>query len=158
MRGLLEVMIVALILSVACTKDTPRHEIAFLHQATLTISKADLTEVTFDVELARDHQKRVQGLMHRYKMEPHQGMLFVFDYEDHQSFWMKDTYLSLDMLFIDEQFQIVEIYENAFPLCEIPILSERPAMYVLEILGGLSKKHGVAVGDMVSYKYIVREL
>jgi len=103
----------------------------------------------FDIEIADDRDKRAQGLMFRYKMEPNQGMIFVFDTSEILSFWMKNTFISLDMLFINEDFEIIQIHENAFPLSEEPIRSNYPAKYVLEILGGVSARKGINVGDVV---------
>ena len=136
---------------VACKESNTGKEINFRKDAELRIV-SEQNEIVFEVELADTPARRVQGLMFRYKMEPNQGMFFIFDHEEPQSFWMKNTYLSLDMIFIDENFQIVQIYENAFPLKEEPIVSDYPARYVLEILGGTAKMVGIEIGNSVELK------
>jgi len=133
----------------ACAKNTPSQHIPFRKDTTLKIISPSGQEQLWDIEIADTDVKRIKGLMNRYSMEPQQGMLFIFDYEDIQSFWMKNTYLSLDMLFISADFEILQIYENAFPLNENVIISEVKAQYVLEILGGMAKKNGIKVGDRV---------
>jgi len=142
------IVIFIILLIIACSEGNTQKEIAFKKDAEIKIFTND-KEILFDVELASEPLKRMQGLMFRYKMEPNQGMFFTFEVIEPQSFWMKNTYLSLDMIFIDENFKIVQIHENAFPLREDHILSDFPAKYVLEILGGVSKKSGVEVGNIV---------
>jgi len=133
----------------AFAKDTPSQPKTFRKDAVLKIISQSGEEQLWDIEIADSDAKRVTGLMNRYTMEPYQGMLFVFDYEEIQGFWMKNTYLSLDMLFISADFRIVQIYENAFPLHEDVIKSEVRAKYVLEILGGMAENNGISVGDYV---------
>jgi len=133
----------------SCAKNTPQKEVVFQKDATLVITTATGDQHSFDIEIADTEVKRVKGLMNRYKMDTNQGMFFIFDREDVQSFWMKNTYLSLDMLFISADYRIVDIYENAFPLSESLITSEARAKYVLELLGGTVKKNSVNIGDVV---------
>jgi len=133
----------------ACAKNTPSQPKTFRKDAVLKIISQTGEEQFWDIELADTDAKRVMGLMNRYTMEPQQGMLFIFDYEEIQTFWMKNTYLSLDMLFISADFRIVQIHENAFPLHEDLISSNVRAKYVLEILGGMASKSGISVGDVV---------
>ena len=135
-------------LAIASDGRSVRIEHPFTKDAALKIITQNDT-LFFDVELADNHDKRTQGLMFRYSMEANQGMFFIFDFSDIQSFWMRNTFISLDMLFINEDFEIIQIHENAFPLSEEPILSNYPAKYVLEILGGVSMRKGIRVGDVV---------
>ena len=143
--------IIALFLCFACRNNTPPNRINFSKEAEVVIYTAE-KELTFDVEIAAVPAKRIQGLMFRYSMEPNQGMFFIFDHMDLQTFWMKNTYLSLDMIFIDADYNIVQIHENAFPLKEDPITSDVPAMYVFEVLGGTTKKEGIEVGNRVELR------
>ena len=129
-----------------------RTDIPFKKQGTVSIINSADDEIIFDVEIADDLWKRAQGLMFRYKLEANQGMFFIFDFQEQQSFWMKNTYLSLDMIFVDEDFIIVDIHPNAFPLSEEPIISEQPAMYVLEVLGGTARRMNIKVGDRVELR------
>ncbi|MCL2063431.1 MAG: DUF192 domain-containing protein [Candidatus Cloacimonetes bacterium] len=145
--------IFCLFLIISCSnKNNTKKEILFNKQGIVTIINSQQDEIIFDVELAEDIWQRSQGLMFRYRLESNQGMFFIFDFTDYQSFWMRNTYLSLDMIFIDENFLIVDIHENAFPLSEDAIISSHPAMYVLEVLGGTSKKKGINVGDSVVFR------
>lgn len=106
----------------------------------------------FDVEVADTNAKREQGLMNRESLEQNQGMLFVFDKEDVYSFWMKNTLIALDMIWIDKDGKVVFIKEDAQP-CEIlecPLITpDTKAKYVLEINEGLTESLGIKIGDMV---------
>ena len=151
MRNLYKYVIILFIcFSLSCKKDTATKEIAFAKEAEVNIYTRDGQEYTFAVEIAQTEYERVRGLMYRYRLEQNQGMFFIFDSMAPQSFWMKNTYISLDMLFIDEEMNIVYIHENAFPLSEEAIHCEVPVRYVLEILGGISKKFNIVIGDKVS--------
>jgi len=123
--------------------------IPFKKEATLEIINSQQDTLRFDVELATTAYQQAQGLMNRYTIEENQGMLFIFNNNIQQSFWMKNTYISLDIIFIDKNFKIIQIYENAFPLSEETILSDSPCKYVLEIKGGLSSKFNIKANDIV---------
>ena len=144
-------LIILLLITISCKNNNTRTEIPFIKHGTLTITNQLNQEINFDIEIAEDVWAVTQGLMNRYKMEENQGMLFIMETENIQNFWMKNTYISLDMLFINEQLEIVDIHENAFPLSEELILSRYPAKYVFEILGGLSKKLNININDKISY-------
>ncbi len=102
-----------------------------------------------EVELALTPKERATGLMNRRTLGADQGMLFVFRHQRNLSFWMHNTLIPLDMVFIDSAGTIVGIVENAAPLTETPRQVDRPSRYVLEVNGGWSAEHGVAVGDHV---------
>jgi uncharacterized protein len=106
------------------------------------------------VEVARTPAELERGLMFRRALGPDQGMLFVFsDTADH-AFWMKNTPLSLDMIFIDADGTVVGIVERADPMTTAPRRVEAPSRYVLEVNGGWSAAHGVAPGDRVRFEGI----
>ena len=107
---------------------------------------------TFNVEIARSPAQRRQGLMFREKMAADAGMLF--DYQNPQpiSMWMKNTYIPLDMIFIDQSGIITRIAERAVPLSLQPISSGGPVRAVLEVNGGIADRHGIKVGDEVRHK------
>jgi hypothetical protein len=107
-------------------------------------------EHPFQVEVADDPRERALGLMFRREMGDGEGMLFDFGAEEQASFWMQNTYISLDMLFIKADGTIESIAERTTPLSEKSILSKGPVRYVLEINGGLSDTLGIEVGDKVS--------
>jgi len=105
--------------------------------------------VTFMVELAADDATRKNGLMYRTTLAPNAGMLFDFHEEGLQVFWMKNTPLPLDMIFIRSDGTISSIAENTVPYSEDPIPSSEPVRAVLEINGGRSRALGIAEGEKV---------
>jgi len=105
--------------------------------------------VTFMVEVAADDAARKKGLMFRTKLPPNGGMLFDFQEEGLQVFWMKNTPLPLDMIFIRADGTISSVAENAVPYSEDPIASSEPVRAVLEIAGGRSHVLGIEPGERV---------
>ena len=105
----------------------------------------------FKVELADTDRTRTRGLMFREKMGANRGMLFNFFEEQHLSFWMKNTPLSLDLVFIDKTGRIVSIATDAVPFSETQIPSRVPAMAVLEVNGGTTKRLGIKPNDVVKH-------
>jgi len=110
--------------------------------------------VGFTVELALTPENRATGLMDRQSMAADHGMLFRFDQTRDVLMWMKNTPLSLDMLFIAENGRIARIAENTVPFSETVIPSGSPVRYVLELNAGTAAKTGVAVGDLVRHRVI----
>jgi uncharacterized membrane protein (UPF0127 family) len=106
---------------------------------------------TFRVEVARSPQAQAQGLMFRTAMAPDEGMLFPYDAPRVLSFWMKNTVLSLDLVFIDEQRRIINVAENAVPYSEQSILSDAPGIAVLELNGGRARELGIVAGNKVDW-------
>tara|TARA_R100000544_G_C2213595_1_gene53300 strand:+ start:110 stop:586 length:477 start_codon:yes stop_codon:yes gene_type:complete len=128
-------------------------EIAFTKEGTLTLSKADGTPIkTIDIEIADDDYERETGLMHRSVLGDHQGMLFIFDDEDYRGFYMKNTLISLDIIYIDANKKIVSFAEQTKPMDETTLPSELPAQYVLEINGGLSEDWVLELGDQIRWE------
>jgi uncharacterized membrane protein (UPF0127 family) len=109
--------------------------------------------VTIDIEVAKEQAAIMRGLMYRPQMEEDRGMLFVFPGEEERSFWMKNTYLALDIIFVDANKKIVTIQENTQPLSEEPVLSYKPAKYVIEVNAGFADRHGIRPGDKISFTY-----
>ena len=103
----------------------------------------------FTVELARTDAEREHGLMDRRSMAEGAGMLFDFGRDQMLVFWMKDTYIPLDMVFIDHGGRVVSIKRDAKPLDETLISSDAPAAGVLEVNAGVADKIGLKVGDEV---------
>ncbi len=108
-------------------------------------------EVEFDVELALNNRQRQIGLMCREHLGEKAGMLFVFDRMRAQSFWMKNTLIPLDMLFIDDTGVIVGHSLNATPLTTSPRRVSLPSKMVLELAAGTVKKTGLAPGQRVTF-------
>ncbi len=109
----------------------------------------DEGEHLFRAEVADTTAERSRGLMFREELAPDAGMLFVFDPPRRVSFWMKNTYISLDMLFIDAGGRIVHIAERTEPETLDPHGPDRPVHAVLEINGGLADRLGIRPGDEV---------
>ncbi len=105
-----------------------------------------------DVEIADTDRKRALGLMYRKTMEESQGMLFVFPISEPQSFWMKNTILSIDIMFVNENKEIVKIHKNTTPFSEKSLPSEKKAMYVVEVVAGFSDKYGIKEGDKINFQ------
>lgn len=109
-------------------------------------------ERPFRVEIADTPEKHALGLMHRRALRDDCGMLFVFADEQVRSFWMKNTLLSLDMIFLNSAGQVVSLREAVPPCTEDPCPSydsDLPARYVLEVAGGTARRLGLKVGDRV---------
>jgi uncharacterized protein len=107
---------------------------------------------TFAVELAITPKERERGLMHREQLADDAGMLFLFEREKVQSFWMKNTRIPLDMVFIAQDGTIAGIVENAEPLTLTSRNVALPSRYVLEVNGGLCRKRGIAAGQRVRFE------
>jgi uncharacterized membrane protein (UPF0127 family) len=108
---------------------------------------------TFEVEIADTDASRERGLMDRRYMAPDHGMLFEFDRDEPQSFWMKNTYIPLDMIFISPAGVVTHIVANAEPLSERVIPSGGPCKAVLELNGGTAASIGLKVGDKVRHPF-----
>lgn len=106
------------------------------------------------IEVADNDQKRARGLMYRASIPENDGMLFIHDVEDIQSFWMKNTYISLDMIFVNSQKEIVTIHAGTEPMKEWNYTSTAPALYVVEVNAGYSVKNNIKVGDKIDYRLI----
>ena len=101
------------------------------------------TLATFRLELAESPQEQAQGIMWRKHMDPDMGMLFLMPEEQMQSFWMKNTYIPLDIIYLTESGKVVSIQANAQPFNETPLPSEGPAKLVLELRGGTCASMGI---------------
>ncbi|WP_425374652.1 DUF192 domain-containing protein [Pseudolabrys taiwanensis] len=104
----------------------------------------------FSVELAATEAEREKGLMYRKSLPEGQGMLFDFHRDQEVGFWMKNTYIPLDMIFIRGDGRILRIAENTEPLSEKIVPSNGPVRAVLEVIGGTARKLGIAPGDRVA--------
>jgi len=107
--------------------------------------------VTVAVEVANTPAAREQGLMYRTDLGADAGMLFLFPQDEDLEFWMKNTPLPLDMIFIDASRTIVGIVANARPFSTQTRGIGKPSRYVLEVHGGFCSKHGIAAGDTVDF-------
>jgi len=105
----------------------------------------------FSVEMATTEQEKETGLMYRKELADGKGMLFDFSPEQEVSMWMKNTYISLDMIFIRADGRILRIAENTEPLSTKIIPSRGLAKGVLEVIAGTAKKYGIEPGDRVGH-------
>jgi uncharacterized membrane protein (UPF0127 family) len=108
---------------------------------------------SFQVEIAANDAAREKGLMNRRYMPADRGMLFEFEREAPVSFWMKNTYIPLDMIFIAHDGVVTRIAANAEPLSEAIIPSGGPCVAVLELNGGVAAQIGLKVGDKVRHPF-----
>lgn len=106
----------------------------------------------FKVEIADNPAERAKGLMFRQELGDNQGMLFIFPGEANHSFWMKNTFISLDLIFVNEDKKIVGIIENTRPESTQPLTIDKPSQYILEVNGGAVKEKGISLGDKLKIK------
>lgn len=111
----------------------------------------DTVAKKIDIEIADTPAKEQQGLMNRPWMEEDQGMLFIFTKEDQQSFWMKNTIIPLDIIYVNASKKIVSIAKNCTPYSEKPIPSGAPALYVVEVIAGFSDIYNIKPGDRIDW-------
>jgi hypothetical protein len=128
--------------------------VTFKKEGTLQLKKAadDSVIQTLDIEIADDEYQIQTGLMYRNKMANNQGMLFLFPAEAERSFYMKNTRISLDIIYIAADNRIVSFQKNAEPFNEASLPSNAPAKYVLEVNAGLSDAWGLGVGDTIDFE------
>jgi len=125
----------------------------------VTVATIDVGGNDFSVEFATTPEERAKGLMGRESLPENGGMFFVFDKMGQEKFWMKDTLIALDLIYIDEKVgedgqakpsKVVYIIENAVPESTEILESKEPFRYVLEVNAGTVKKDGIKVGDEVT--------
>ncbi len=109
-------------------------------------------QARFSVEVADDNRERAQGLMHREHLPTSSGMLFLYERPTTLSFWMRNTLIELDLLFIDKTGVVRNIHHRAQPLDETPINGGR-GIAVLEINGGLAQRMGIKPGDELRHPF-----
>jgi len=126
-------------------------EISFKKEGELTILKSDSTQVILDIEIADTDFDIQTGLMYRNSMANNQGMLFVFKDEQPRSFYMKNTRIPLDLVFINENKTIVSFQKNTKPFDESSLPSNAPAKYVLEINAGMVDELSISIEDIVFF-------
>lgn len=125
----------------------------FTDEGDLTIYRSTSEEVAsqLDIEIADDRESIVKGLMYRNEMEEDQGMLFLMETNEPQSFWMLNTYIPLDIIYVGADKRIVSIQRNTTPKSTDPLPSGAPANYVLEVNAGYAERHGLEVGDRLEW-------
>lgn len=157
--GGLFVMIIPLVLS--CHQG-PRSETTFsdvgsppdkprLSEVHAVFTAPDGRRTEFTLEVADTPEERARGLMFRTDLAPDRGMVFVFPKEEVQTFYMKNTYIPLDMIFIASDGRVVGVVENARPMTLDIRSVERPSLYVVEVRAFTAAKRGIAPGTAVRF-------
>ncbi len=128
------------------------NEFMFKKDGVLTFfDSTDNILAKIDIQTANTDFDRQLGLMFRKSMSENQGMLFIFPQESVQSFWMRNTYISLDMIFVNTDKKIITIHKNTKTLSDQSYRSTGPAKYVIEVDAGFSDKFNIKVGDKVNW-------
>ncbi|MEM6317759.1 MAG: DUF192 domain-containing protein [Bacteroidota bacterium] len=117
-------------------------------------AQSEMPIIGIDIEIADSPYQTERGLMHRRSLPANGGMLFIFPDEYYRTFWMKDTYLSLDIIFLNEDKEIIRISKNTQPLSERSIPSGGKAMYVVEVLAGFTDAYKIHLGDHIEFTKI----
>ena len=148
--------LLGLFLVVTACKEAPKKSlnteaISFTKEGTLQLFKKDSLFVQLDIEIAETDYETQTGLMYRSSMKTNQGMLFIFPDERMHSFYMKNTEIPLDIVYLGSDFKVRSIQENAVPFDETGLSSKVPVQYVLEINAGLAKEWGIAQNDSIAF-------
>lgn len=150
------------LINYSCKKETDKkinmEEITFKKEGELSIyslkDSIPTLITSLDIEIADNDYETQTGLMYRKTMEEKRGMLFIQKEFKPHNFYMKNTLIPLDIIYIDDMFKIVSFQKNAKPLDETLLPSGKPAKYVLEINAGLSDQWNLKEGDSISYTKI----
>jgi len=159
--AILFILILAYLANIYITKDkagniadrVEKTEPQFAKEGILAfISSEGDTIREIDLEIADDPPSRQQGMMYRSSMSDKRGMLFIFEREAKQSFWMKDTKMSLDILYVSGNKEIVTIYKHTQPYSTTPIPSFKTALYVVELAAGFCDRYQIEEGDQIIFQ------
>jgi uncharacterized protein len=126
-------------------------EPVFRNDGELTFLSGNKKLKTITMEIAKDEMARNQGLMFRKTMPDSCGMLFMFEEMQPLSFWMKNTIMPLDIIFVDDQFRIITIAKNTVPFSEASIPAGGNGMYVVEVNAGFTDKYHITEGNTITF-------
>lgn len=132
-------------------EDDSSVSIPFRKDGELSFTRPGTAPITIDIEIAETDSARTRGLMQRKSLPELSGMLFIFPREETQSFWMANTPLALDIIFVSADSQIVDIKKYTRPFSTQSISSAAPARYVIEVSAGFADTHGLTAGDRVTW-------
>ncbi|WP_411031304.1 DUF192 domain-containing protein [Spongiimicrobium sp. 3-5] len=151
-------LLLAVLFILGACKEEPKKVIStapitFTKEGELMVyrGQTDTVLTKLNIEIAETDYETQTGLMYRNAMAENQGMLFIFPDVEMHSFYMKNTEIALDLIFLDENLHIASFQENAKPLDETGLSSKVPVQYVLEINAGLAEKWSLEVGDRVEF-------
>ncbi len=134
------------------TSNAKSAEPQFIKEGALQFLKDANIKAAIDIELANTPDEIEKGLMYRQKMDQNKGMLFIFPDMQPRGFWMKNTYIPLDIIYVDADKTIVSIQKNTIPLSRQDLPSDGDAQYVIEVNAGFSDLHGLMPGDKVDFQ------
>lgn len=138
------------------TQTAKHHSFVFQKEGTLMFidrtTGAPITDI--DIEIADTPSERTQGLMYRQSLEGHQGMLFIHEKQEVIKMWMKNTFISLDIIFVNKDFEIVAIQRNTEPLSQRIISSGRDALYAVEVVSGFCATYNIKEGDRIRFQHL----
>jgi hypothetical protein len=141
-----------IIINLLTEEEPVQNQYLFKKEGELVFIDSSGTELKkIDIEIAEDEYERQLGLMFRENMNENQGMLFIFPYQSMQSFWMSNTLISLDIIFINNQKKIVTIHKGTNILSEQSYPSSDPAQYVVEVIAGFTDKYNIKTGDRINW-------
>lgn len=147
-----------LMLLAGCNPEEPRApapshpSIPFENEGTLTFLRGDEALVTIDIEIADTDSARTRGLMQRESLPDRSGMLFIFDRQETQSFWMANTPLALDIMFVNADSQVVTVAKYTRPMSQVSVTSTAPAKYVVETPAGFADRYGIIESDRITWQ------
>lgn len=136
---------------IGCNQQTADDNVTY-KTAPLTIVAQDGQQHNFIVEVAQTDQQKSYGLMFREELADDKGMIFLFEKEEKRGFWMKNTLIFLDMIFVNEAGTVVKVHSMAQPHDTTMISSDIPAKAVIEVRGGLAADLGINAGDRIQFK------
>ncbi|MCL5027463.1 MAG: DUF192 domain-containing protein [Bacteroidetes bacterium] len=145
-------IVVYLIMSNFLKKNTEDSEYLFRKDGTLTfVDSLNNVKAKIDIQIAATDFDRELGLMYRKHMDENQGMLFIFHKEDIQNFWMRNTFIPLDMIYVNSKKEIVTIQHATQTLSDQTYSSTAPAEYVIEVNLNFTDKFNIKVGDKIDW-------
>lgn len=148
----LKIFNLILILFIFPTYSHACENITFSISQIYIFSKKNKEKFKFDIQIADTKPKRKKGFQCQKRINKNEGMFFVWNLEDKRYFWMKNTKFSLDIIFINKNLEIVDIFFNAKPYDLMTITSDKKAKYVLELYAGVFKSFNLEIGDELIFK------
>lgn len=147
--ALLLLLLPPVLMAATCAGKKTEHEPKA--EPTVYLETAGGSEVRVKVEVASTPEERRLGLMHRQGLDKGSGMVFLFEEPEIQTFWMKNTMVSLDMIFIGPDMRVVGVVERTKPMSLAPCMVDEPSQYVLEVEAGFAQRHGIGAGTSVRF-------
>ena len=142
----------------ACAEEDPEdtatpesRELDFTATVHFLDSETD-TVMSIRASVADDERSRTAGLMDVHDLPQDRGMFFIFEDEEPRSFWMANTPLPLDIIFVNSEGEIVRIHQNTRPYSDRSVESDQPAMYAVEVNAGFAIRHDIREGMRISYE------